>query len=158
MAAELAENLAAVRARIAAACTAAGRDPAEVTLIAVTKTYPSRYVESLASLGVRDIGENRDQEAARKAAEVTADVRWHFVGRLQRNKCRSVAGYAFMVHSVDRLPLVDGLARHVDRSAPLDVLLQVSLDGDTAGVAPRARTCRRWRTRWRNGRRSGWPE
>jgi pyridoxal phosphate enzyme (YggS family) len=140
--AELAANLAAVRQRIAAACRAAGRDPDDVHLIVVTKTYPAADVLRLASLGVTDIGENRDQEAAPKAEEVLAagaNLRWHFVGRLQRNKCRSVARYASMVHSVDSVRLVDALddASNRYRDRPLDVLVQVSLDGDTTrgGVA-----------------------
>lgn len=131
---DLAANLVRVRARIADACAAAGRRPEEVRLVAVTKTHPAAVVLRLASLGVRDIGENRDQEAAPKAAQVAAagvDVRWHFVGQLQRNKCRSVAGYAHAVHSVDRVPLVGALARAAaDRGRTPDVLLQVSLDGD----------------------------
>jgi pyridoxal phosphate enzyme (YggS family) len=132
---ELGANLAAVRERLDAACRAAGRDPAEVTLVAVTKTYPAEDVLHLAALGVHDIGENRDQEAAGKAEAVRAagvDVRWHFVGRLQRNKCGSVVRYADMVHSVDSVRLADALAdaaaRH--RRRPLDALIQVSLDGD----------------------------
>jgi pyridoxal phosphate enzyme (YggS family) len=134
---ELARNLETQRARIAAACAAAGRDPAEITLVAVTKTFPVEDVLRLAALGVHDIGENRDQEAAPKAAataDAGADVRWHFVGQLQRNKCRSVAGYADLVHSVDGVRLARTLAsaaeRHRDR--PLDVLVQVSIDGDAA--------------------------
>lgn len=134
---ELARNLETQRARIAAACAAAGRDPAEVTLVAVTKTFPVDDVLRLAALGVHDIGENRDQEAAPKAAAAAAagaDVRWHFVGQLQRNKCRSVVGYADLVHSVDGVRLARTLAgaaqRHRDR--PLDVLVQVSIDGDPA--------------------------
>jgi PLP dependent protein len=111
--AELAGNLATVRGRIAAACAATGRAPGEVTLVAVTKTYPAADVLRLAALGVPDIGENRDQEAAPKAAEVAdagVAVRWHFVGRLQRNKARSVAGYADLVHSVDSVRLAETLA------------------------------------------------
>lgn len=133
---EIAGNLGRVRERISAACAAAGRDPAEVTLIAVTKTYPTQDVMRLAGLGVRDIGENRDQEAAPKAAEIAAQgvaVRWHFLGRLQRNKCRSVARYADLVHAVDSVRLCAALgaaAQHRDR--PLDVLVQVSIDGDPA--------------------------
>jgi PLP dependent protein len=134
--AELAANLAAVRARVARACADAGRDPGEVTLIAVTKTYPASDVELLADLGVHDIGENRDQEAASKAAEVAgagASVRWHFVGRLQRNKARSVAGYADLVHTVDGVRLADALAEAARRrERVLDVLVQVSVDGDPA--------------------------
>jgi pyridoxal phosphate enzyme (YggS family) len=91
----------------------------------------------LAALGVRDVGENRDQEAAPKAALVAADgvdVTWHYIGQLQRNKCRSVARYASVVHSVDRLPLVAALAtarealRADAGTPPLDVLVQVNLD------------------------------
>ncbi|MDQ7904527.1 YggS family pyridoxal phosphate-dependent enzyme [Phytohabitans sp. ZYX-F-186] len=134
---EIAAGLAAVHERIGAACAAAGRDPGEVTLVVVTKTYPASDVQVLAKLGVTDVGENRDQEAAPKAEEVAAlgaQVRWHFVGQLQRNKCRSVVGYADAVHSIDGVRLARALAgaaqRHRER--PLDVLVQVSIDGDPA--------------------------
>jgi len=129
--AEIAANLAAVRQRIGAACATTGRDPGGVTLVAVTKTFPAGDVRRLLALGVPDVGENRDQEARAKAAAVP-EARWHFVGRLQRNKCRSVAGYAVLVHSIDRAELVAALdagARRAERG-PLDVLVQVSLDGD----------------------------
>jgi len=141
---ELAENLAEVHERLSRACTAAGRNPDEVTLIAVTKTWPASDVIRLAGLGVTEIGENRDQEAEPKAVEVAAagvEVRWHFIGQLQRNKARSVVRYADLVHSVDGVRLVDALAgaveRHRDR--PLDVLVQVSLDGvaGRGGALPR---------------------
>lgn len=141
---EVAANLGKVRDRIAAACAAAGRDAAEVTLVAVTKTYPASDVALLAGLGVTEVGENRDQEAAPKAAALAADgvpVRWHFVGRLQRNKCRSVAGYADVVQSVDSVRLADALGAAAERHGrALDVLVQVSLDGDTArgGTLPGA--------------------
>jgi PLP dependent protein len=139
--AELRERLAVVRGRIAAACRAAGRDPGEVTLVAVTKTFPASDVRRLYELGVRDVGENRDQEAAPKAAEcadLAPQLSWHFVGQLQTNKAASVVRYASVVHSVDRLHLVRVLgtqARKVDRV--VTCLVQVSLDGDTArgGVA-----------------------
>ena len=143
--AELARRLAAVRTRVAAACAAAGRDEAELTLIAVTKTYPAADVLALASLGMTDFGENRDQEASPKAAEVTAvlaagrsaPVRWHFIGQLQTNKARHVAGYADVVHSVDRVRLVRALgtaARAAGRG--VTCLVQVSLDpADAAGGA-----------------------
>lgn len=129
--AELAANLAAARDRIAAACAAAGRTTDEVTLVAVTKTFPASDVRLLVGLGQHDIGENRDAEASVKAAELSdLPVRWHFVGQLQRNKANSVVRYADLVHSVDRRPLVEALAgaaaRHRDH--PLDVLLQVRLD------------------------------
>ncbi|MFI5838419.1 YggS family pyridoxal phosphate-dependent enzyme [Catenuloplanes sp. NPDC051500] len=141
---EIAGNLTAVRARIDAACAAAGRAPSEVTLIAVTKTYPASDVEHLAALGVTEVGENRDQEAAAKAAAVTAQVRWHYIGQLQRNKCRSVAGYADVVHSVDSVRLAEALGAAAEkvRETPIEVLMQISIDGDAqrggvpaAGVA-----------------------
>ena len=133
---ELAANLADVRQRLAAACVGAGRDPAEVTLVAVTKTWPAADVVHLAALGVADVGENRDQEAAPKAAAVAeagVAVRWHFVGQLQRNKCPSVVGYADLVHSVDsvaagRRPRGGGAIG--SGSGRCAVLVQVSLDGD----------------------------
>jgi len=99
--AQLAANLAAVEGRIRDACSAAGRTRESVTLVVVTKTWPASDAALLRDLGVTDLGENRDQEAAAKAAAVP-EVRWHFVGQLQSNKARSVAGYADVVHAVDR--------------------------------------------------------
>ena len=147
-AAQIGRNLATVSARIAAACRAAGRDPAEVTLIAVTKTYPASDVLALASLGLTDIGENRDQEAAPKAAAVSAAgqaVTWHFIGQLQTNKAHGVARYADFVHSVDRVRLVRALgaaARAAGRD--LTCLVQVNLDAgrpdsSATAAAPQAR-------------------
>ncbi|MDX6344973.1 MAG: dependent protein [Trebonia sp.] len=139
--AELSRNLAATRNRIAAACAATGRDPAEITLIAVTKTYPASDVLALAGLGLTDFGENRDQEAAPKAAAVAAagqPVTWHFIGQLQTNKAHSVAGYADLVHSVDRIRLVRALGAAARTAArDLTCLVQVSLDTgglDTGGL------------------------
>ncbi|SEF51506.1 hypothetical protein SAMN04489712_101268 [Thermomonospora echinospora] len=138
---ELAANLAGVRARVAAACAAAGRDPAEITLIAVTKTFPASDVRLLAGLGITDVGENRDQEAAPKAAECAdLSLTWHFVGQLQTNKARAVAAYADVVHSVDRSRLVTALSAGALRAGrTLRCLVQVSLDerpGGRGGAAP----------------------
>lgn len=127
---QLAEALDALEQRLTAAAAAAGRRRDDVTLVAVTKTHPASDVEALRELGVRDVGENRDREAAAKAAAVDG-VRWHFVGAVQTNKARSVASYAHVVHSVDRPALVDALDKGAARAGRvLDVLLQVSLDGD----------------------------
>jgi PLP dependent protein len=130
--AELSANLATVRSRIAAAAGAAGRDPAEITLVAVTKTFPVSDITLLSTLDVRDIGENRDAEAAPKAAACAAagiEVVWHFVGQLQVNKAASVAGYADVVHSVDRLRLVEALGRRAAAAGRvISCLVQVSLD------------------------------
>jgi PLP dependent protein len=136
--AELGANLAAVRARVAAACAAAGRAADDVTLIAVTKMFPASDVVALSELGVGDVGENRDQEAAPKAAACAAlgvSLTWHFVGQLQANKAASVVTYADVVHSVDRPGLVSALSRRAlaaGRGEPgraVRCLIQVSLDG-----------------------------
>src|SRR4051812_2126145 len=128
--AELAAALASVQERIRAACAEAGRDRAGVTLVVVTKTYPAADVARLAALGVRDVAENRDQEAAAKHDECAElGLSWHFVGQLQTNKARSVAGYADLVHSVDRPALAAALDRGAARAGRvLDCLVQVSLD------------------------------
>ena len=132
---QLAAALDEVRGRIARACSAAGRDPAAVALVAVTKTYPASDVLLLAGLGVTDVGENKDQEAGPKAATVRAagaQLRWHYVGQFQRNKARSVVRYTDVVESVDSLRLTAALDRAArqHREQPLEALVQVSLDGD----------------------------
>ncbi|MEU8173853.1 YggS family pyridoxal phosphate-dependent enzyme [Microbispora hainanensis] len=127
---ELAAALAAVERRVEDACRAAGRSRSEITLIAVTKTYPASDVRLLAELGVSHVGENRDQEAAAKAAECAGlGLTWHFIGQLQTNKVRSVVSYADMVHSVDRPRLVEALGREAVRAGrEVDCLVQVALD------------------------------
>jgi PLP dependent protein len=136
---DLAENLRAVRARIDAAARAAGRDPAEVSLLAVSKTWPADAVRDLAALGQRDFGENRAQELLGKAGELTdLSLRWHFIGQLQRNKAAAVARLGAVVHSVDRESLVGVLDRTGQEiGRPVDVLLQVDLGGSAGGVAAR---------------------
>ena len=138
--AELAAALAALEQRIAEACAAAGRPRADVTLIAVTKTFPAADVAILAELGIHEVAENKDQEAkAKHAALVSAGLRWHFVGQLQRNKARSVVRYADVVHSVDRPELAEalGTAAGLVRERPLDVLVQIDLsDGVDAAQGP----------------------
>jgi pyridoxal phosphate enzyme (YggS family) len=130
--AQLAENLARLEERITAACDAAGRARDEVTLIVVTKFHPASDVRLLAELGVRHVAENRDQEAAAKAAECAGlPLTWHFVGQLQTNKARSVASYADVVHSVDRPRLVNALDGAAERRGrPMDCLVQVALDAE----------------------------
>ncbi|GAA2599560.1 YggS family pyridoxal phosphate-dependent enzyme [Streptomyces axinellae] len=137
--AELSENLARVEERIGSACVAAGRKREDVTLVVVTKTYPAGDVRLLAELGVRHVAENRDQDAAPKAA-ACADLplTWHFVGQLQTNKARSVAGYADFVHSVDRVRLVSALSAAALRAErELGCLIQVAFDAESGSVAAR---------------------
>ncbi|MBW5422105.1 YggS family pyridoxal phosphate-dependent enzyme [Streptomyces sp. BG9H] len=141
---ELAANLSKVEERIAAACAAAGRKREEVTLIVVTKTYPASDVRILSELGVRHVAENRDQDAAPKAAECAdLPLTWHFVGQLQTNKVRSVASYADLVQSVDRSRLVTALSTAAVRAErEVGCLIQVALDaeengrGERGGVGP----------------------
>ncbi|MFH8410622.1 YggS family pyridoxal phosphate-dependent enzyme [Streptomyces sp. NPDC018019] len=135
---ELADNLARVEERISTACAKAGRKREEVTLIVVTKTYPASDVRLLAELGVRHVAENRDQDAAPKAAECSdLPLDWHFVGQLQTNKVRSVVNYADVVQSVDRPKLVTALSKEAVRAGrELGCLIQVALDaesGDSQG-------------------------
>jgi PLP dependent protein len=140
---DLAENLRAVRARIAAATRAAGRDPDSVSLLAVSKTWPADAVRELAGLGQLDFGENRAQELLGKAAEVAdLPLRWHFVGQLQRNKAAAVARLGAVVHSVDRPSLASALDRAGQErmgreGGPIEVLLQVDLGGRPGGAAAR---------------------
>ncbi|QEO09977.1 YggS family pyridoxal phosphate-dependent enzyme [Protaetiibacter larvae] len=135
----LAERLAAVDSGIADAARAAGRDPAELTRIVVTKFHPAALVRELAALGVHELGENRHQEAQAKAAETAdLDIRWHFVGQLQSNKARAVRRYAHAIHSLDRTSLVDALR---DAEAPaIEGFLEIDLSGEPGrgGVAPDA--------------------
>ncbi|GGI94986.1 YggS family pyridoxal phosphate-dependent enzyme [Pseudarthrobacter scleromae] len=142
--AELAGRLEAVRRRISVAAAAAGRADRLPTLIVVTKFHPAEDIRRLAALGVTDVGENRDQEAAGKA-EILADcaLTWHFVGQLQTKKAKSVVRYASAVHSVDRPQLVEALAKAAQNQraaagrAPLDCFIQVNLDDHADAGAQR---------------------
>ncbi|WP_030676132.1 YggS family pyridoxal phosphate-dependent enzyme [Streptomyces rimosus] len=131
--AELADNLARVEERISTACAKAGRERADVTLVVVTKTYPASDVRLLAELGVRHVAENRDQDAAPKAAACSdLALNWHFVGQLQTNKVRSVVNYADVVQSVDRAKLATALSKEAVRAGrELGCLIQVALDAES---------------------------
>lgn len=139
----LAERLTEAQQRISAAASGCGRQADDINLIVVTKNHPTQLVFDLLELGVRDFGENRDQEAAPKAAEVransTIEHRWHFIGQLQSNKVKSVVNYASSVHSLDRQSLLDSLGKAtVEREQPLDVFIQLNLtdDEDRGGIQP----------------------
>lgn len=132
----LAERLAAVREGVADACRAVARDPEEMTLIVVTKFHPAALVTALSELGVRDVGENRHQEAQQKAEELSAlNLNWHFIGQLQTKKARQAARYASAIHSIDRVRLSEALS---DLDREIDAFLQVNLTDDPGrgGVAP----------------------
>lgn len=145
---ELTRALASVRSRLAAAAEAAGRNVGEIELLPITKFFPASDVAILARLGVRAVGESREQEASAKVAEVarllsasgeSRQMQWHMVGQIQRKKAKALARWAHTVHSVDSDQLVTALERAVAgalaeqrRSTPLRVYVQVSLDGDVS--------------------------
>lgn len=141
--AELATALAALRDRLAAAALAAGRDVADVELLPITKFFPASDVAILWRLGCRSFGESREQEASAKIAEFQAltgatDVGWHMVGQIQRNKAKHIATWADTVHSLSTAKVADALDRGVLqaigdglRADPVNVFVQISLDGDT---------------------------
>lgn len=142
--AELAAGLARVDERIALACKQSGRRRDDVQLVVVTKFFPVEDVRRLLALGVRDVGESRDQEAAQKVAQLAPPerdaARVHFIGQVQSKKARHIASYADLVHSVDRTKLLAPLAAGaLDRGIQLPVLVQIDLAGDDSGrggVAP----------------------
>ncbi len=132
---ELAQRYNQIVEQVASAAKAHGRSASEITLVVVTKNHPPQLVFDLLSLGARDFGENRDQEAAPKAKEVLEQsseaMRWHFIGQLQTNKVRSVLDYADLIHSLDRESLLTELQkRTAERAKPLGVFIQVNLTED----------------------------
>jgi pyridoxal phosphate enzyme (YggS family) len=137
---EIAKRLSDVRARIARAAARAGRDPASITLLAVSKTKPASAVAAAWSAGQRAFGENYAQELVEKVDALALDgIEWHFVGRLQTNKAKFVAPRVAMVHAVDGARLATELARRAEtRPAPLEVLVEVNVGGESSkgGVAP----------------------
>jgi pyridoxal phosphate enzyme (YggS family) len=127
-----------VQQGISDACARALRDPQDVTLIVVTKFHPASLVAALNDLGVRDVGENRHQEAQAKAEELAQlDLDWHFIGQLQTKKARQAARYASAIHSIDRERLVDALA-DPEAERTIDAFLQINMTDDPGrgGVAP----------------------
>ncbi|MBW1712962.1 MAG: YggS family pyridoxal phosphate-dependent enzyme [Deltaproteobacteria bacterium] len=124
---QIAENLNQVRARIARAAARSGRDPAQVRLIAVSKTHPAQMVRRAAQAGVTVFGENYVQEARAKMAQLDdLALEWHFIGRLQTNKAKDVTQDFALIHSVDRLKLAQTLDRRAG-DKPVKVLVQVNL-------------------------------
>ena len=140
---DVAGNLARVRAEVDAACVEAGRDPAEVRLLPVSKTHPVAVLEAAYAAGVRVFGENKVQEAAEKAEAFAGsdqpDLRWAMIGHLQSNKVRQVATFAHELHALDSLKVARGLHRALDElGRTLDVFVQVnsSAEPQKSGLAP----------------------
>jgi len=135
----ISENLARVRERVAAAAARAGREPAAITIVAVTKTHGPEVVTAAIEAGIADIGENRVQEFLAKAPEVKLPCRWHLVGHLQTNKVAKVIGRFAMIQSVDSLRLAEHLsAAGAKANVTTDVLLEVNTSGEESkyGLVP----------------------
>jgi len=136
----IAERLEKIRQRIAGACDRAGRNPAEVTLIAVAKTFPPDAVREAVALGAVDVGENYVQELLSKREILDAlPIRWHFIGHLQRNKVRFIVPWVRMIHAVDSLALASDIDRQALKSgSTVDVLVEVNTTGEESkfGVSP----------------------
>ncbi len=124
----IAENLRRVQERIAAAARTAGRDPSEIRLICVTKGVSVERIREAAAAGVREIGENRVREAQEKRLDMGPDLRWHLIGRLQRNKAKLASQLFDVIHSVDSLDLVEEMEKRADRK--LEALIQVNVSGE----------------------------
>jgi pyridoxal phosphate enzyme (YggS family) len=138
LASDVATNLATVRARVAAAAERAGRDPARVNIIAVSKTFPASAVLSVVSAGQHDFGENRVQEAAEKVPAVAAQgaqPRWHLIGHLQTNKARAAVELFDIIHSVDSLHLAETLSKHAPAGFPILVEVNVANESTKTGFA-----------------------
>ena len=137
------DRLAEVRRGLEEAARSAGRDPSQVTLVAVSKKHPADAIRQAYAAGQRDFGENYAQELVEKQQQLAdlADIRWHFIGALQSNKARVVVPGCVLVHAVDRLSVLDALSRRaVASNVTCDVLIEVNVGGEAskAGVSPEA--------------------
>ncbi|MCR5509292.1 MAG: YggS family pyridoxal phosphate-dependent enzyme [Lachnospiraceae bacterium] len=135
----LRDNLIQVNENIAEAAKRSGRDPSDITLIAVSKTKPVSMIEEVYSLGVRDFGENRVQELVGKYDVLPHDIRWHLIGHLQTNKVKYIVDKVYMIHSVDSLKLAEEISREAKKhSVTVNILIEVNVSGEESkfGVSP----------------------
>lgn len=135
----ISENLNTVRQRIAQACERTGRDPSEVTLIAVSKTKPVQALREAYDAGARDFGENKVQELTDKLPQMPGDILWHMIGHLQRNKVKYIIGKTALIHSVDSVRLAEQISRESVKSGVVtDILIEVNMAGEESkfGVPP----------------------
>ncbi len=125
---QITENLDAVRQQIDAACRRCGRDPQEVTLIAVSKTKPLELLQDAYAAGARDFGENKVQEIVEKAPRMPEDAKFHMIGHLQRNKVKQVLPHVVMIHSVDSMRLAEQIQQEAEKTGRVvDILLEVNV-------------------------------
>lgn len=136
--ASIASRLEKVRERMYEAAIRAGRNPEEITLVAVTKGVDAARIEEVFELGIQDIGENRIQEAEAKLPQIKRPCRRHLIGTLQRNKVSKALKHFDLIHSVDRIPLIERIAQRAGDQQTVDILLQVNVSGEASkhGVAP----------------------
>ncbi len=135
---EIAANLAQVQEKISRAAAASDRTLDEITLIAVTKNFPVSDAQILYDLGIRNMGENRDEEGARKSEQLPADIRWHFQGQIQSRKIKSISSWADVIHSLDSLSHAEKFAA-LGEGAPTEFFVQINLEPerhDRGGIAP----------------------
>ncbi len=133
------ENLAEIKENIELACSRAGRDPREVTLLAVTKTVDAHRINEAVALGVTDLGENRVQEFLSKYELIKGDVRWHIIGHLQSNKVKYIADKVYMIHSVESLSLAKEIERQCSKiNKIMNILVEVNVSGEEtkSGISP----------------------
>lgn len=124
----LSDNLRQVQENIRRVCGEAGRNPSEVTLVAVSKTKPLSMLQEAYHAGVRDFGENKVQEMLEKMSMMPSDVRWHFIGHLQRNKVKYIVGRVYLIHSVDSLRLAEEISREaVKKKTEVNILVEVNV-------------------------------
>lgn len=131
---EIAARWRAIAARVAAACERAGRAPGDVTIVAVSKRHAAAAVHAAAAAGAADFGENYAQELAEKRA-ACGDVRWHFIGRLQRNKAKLIAGQVALVHAVDSVELAEELGKRAGGVQPVLIAVNIGGEATKGGVA-----------------------
>ena len=138
----IAESVGKIRERIATACRKSGRSPDEVTLLAVSKTFPAERVREVVSCGVEDVGENYVQELCAKREQLADErIRWHFIGHLQSNKVRSIAPWIHLIHAVDSVSLAAEIDKRAARSNRcIDILIEINTTGEESkfGIRPEA--------------------
>jgi pyridoxal phosphate enzyme (YggS family) len=133
------ENLLEIKEKIAASCEKSGRNPEDVTILAVTKTIDAERINEAVSLGLHDLGENRVQELLSKYEDVKGDVRWHIIGHLQSNKVKYIADKVCMIHSVESLSLAKEIERQCAKlDKIMDILVEVNVSGEQSksGITP----------------------
>lgn len=125
----IAENYRSLKKNVSDICKNAGRNPDEITIVAVTKTFPAEYVSEIYKCGLKDIGENKVQELVQKKDELSSlDVNWHLIGHLQTNKVKYIINFVYLIHSVDSIKLANEIQKHAEKiNRVIDILVQVNI-------------------------------